>query len=321
MLKNFNDKLIETIKRRIVKKTSVAEALMEILPMRKEAIYRRLRGEVQFSFEEASIISQKMNFSLDEITVSDKDNYTVFNINLYHNLPPLDAYLKSSISTLDDMLKLEGNSGVFLNLATNSIPQGLLAKYEHLSKIQYYKWLHDSGRIQDDTYKKYSEISFPKGLMDLQDKFLSISDRLTTTYILTDCIFDSFIRNIVFFKDLGLIDIEEVTIIKEELHKLIDELGTIMANGTYLNDAKISIYLANVHFESSYAFMKSKNQTYTYSLIYLVNYAKSKNYAKYEAYKDAFEVLKSYSTLVSKSGLVKRMEFLQTQHELVDSML
>ena len=61
------NELIGVMRERIPKGSNLANSLMEILCMGKEAIYRRLRGEVAFTFEEVSLISQHLGISLDKI--------------------------------------------------------------------------------------------------------------------------------------------------------------------------------------------------------------------------------------------------------------
>ena len=55
------NELIGVMRERIPKGSNLANSLMEILCMGKEAIYRRLRGEVAFTFEEVSLISTKLS--------------------------------------------------------------------------------------------------------------------------------------------------------------------------------------------------------------------------------------------------------------------
>ena len=53
-----NTNLIEAAKEKFPAKGQLANILMDTLYMGKEAIYRRLRGEVPFTFQEAAIIQR-----------------------------------------------------------------------------------------------------------------------------------------------------------------------------------------------------------------------------------------------------------------------
>ncbi len=62
-----NTNLIEAAKEKFPPKGQLADMLMDTLYIGKEAIYRRLRGEVPFTFQEAAIISKELGISLDRI--------------------------------------------------------------------------------------------------------------------------------------------------------------------------------------------------------------------------------------------------------------
>lgn len=89
------NELIGVMRERIPKGSNLANSLMEILCMGKEAIYRRLRGEVAFTFEEVSLISQHLGISLDKIVGRRMLNDTMFDLNLLHTGTRSRAITKS----------------------------------------------------------------------------------------------------------------------------------------------------------------------------------------------------------------------------------
>ena len=68
MINELNTGLIEALKEKLPPKTNLANLLMDTLYIGREAIYRRLRGEVPFTLEEAALISRKLGVSLDKIS-------------------------------------------------------------------------------------------------------------------------------------------------------------------------------------------------------------------------------------------------------------
>ena len=61
----LKDGLIRAMKDKMPGGNNLASALTEILCIGKEAVYRRLRGEVAFTFNEAAVISRELGISLD----------------------------------------------------------------------------------------------------------------------------------------------------------------------------------------------------------------------------------------------------------------
>ena len=78
----LNTNLIEVMKEKIPDGGNLANTLMDILYIGKEAVYRRLRGEVPFTLNEASIISKKLGVSLDQIVGISYTNNAMFDLNI-----------------------------------------------------------------------------------------------------------------------------------------------------------------------------------------------------------------------------------------------
>ena len=63
----LNNNLIEAMRIRIPDGTNLANVLMDILYIGKEAVYRRLRGEVPFTLAEVAAISKSLWRSAQEM--------------------------------------------------------------------------------------------------------------------------------------------------------------------------------------------------------------------------------------------------------------
>ncbi len=67
MMKNHVlDELTTIIKERIPKGQNLANYLTDALCLGKEAVYRRLRGEVAFTINEVALLSNKLGISIDQ---------------------------------------------------------------------------------------------------------------------------------------------------------------------------------------------------------------------------------------------------------------
>ena len=63
----LNNGLIKAMREHLPEETNLANYIMDIISIGKEAVYRRLRGEVPFTFYEVSLLSQSLGISLDQI--------------------------------------------------------------------------------------------------------------------------------------------------------------------------------------------------------------------------------------------------------------
>ena len=119
-------------------KSNIANVLMDNLFIGREAVYRRLRGEVPFTLTEAAIISRKLGVSLDKmIGVSFKEN-AVFDMNVVHHSNPFETYY-DIINKYTELLKsIEDDPISELATSSNTIPQTLYLKHDILSKFRLF---------------------------------------------------------------------------------------------------------------------------------------------------------------------------------------
>lgn len=94
-MKNYIvNELIAAMKERIPRGINLANYLTDALCMGKEAVYRRLRGEVAFTFDEIAMISCKLGISIDQIIGNHQSNRVTFDLNLLHSPDPLESYMR-----------------------------------------------------------------------------------------------------------------------------------------------------------------------------------------------------------------------------------
>ena len=94
--------IIEAVKTKLPQKDNLANTLMDILYIGKEATYRRLRGEVPFTLAEAAILSRKLGISLDTIIGTSFRENAVFDMNIVDYQNPFETYF----TILDRYVKL-----------------------------------------------------------------------------------------------------------------------------------------------------------------------------------------------------------------------
>lgn len=70
------DNLLNAVREKIPQRTVLVNTLVDLLCIEKEAVYRRLRGEVAFTFAEIVTIANEFGISLDNLigTVTAKAN-------------------------------------------------------------------------------------------------------------------------------------------------------------------------------------------------------------------------------------------------------
>ena len=221
---NYNSELIKAMNEKLPNGTNLANTLIDMLYLGKEAVYRRLRGEVPFTLAEAAAISQKMGVSLDKLAGTNADSNAIFDLNIIRQTDPLETYY----SIVDNYVKifrdLNRDPSSELCTSSNMIPQTFYLKYELLSKFRMFKWIYQFEKI--DIEKHFEDIEIVDKLLEKQREFVRESQEFGhTEYIWDDKLFIYLINDIKYFASVHLISHEYVQKLKKELLQLLGTGG------------------------------------------------------------------------------------------------
>ncbi|MDU1890681.1 MAG: hypothetical protein E6767_08325 [Dysgonomonas sp.] len=319
----FNQRLIDELKKLVPFRNLQLKLLKDLFSIGKEAAYRRLRGDVPFSFSEACAISNKLGISLDCIAHSitgdcnavyklitlPKELNFIANLNEYYmNL----AYNENLLF----WEKMKSKSSTEIICAHNTIPHSLLFTYPSLLRFRAFKWNYQMHRGNFDP--DFSAITISK---TMEQKMKDLSKNLNVcseiTLIFGRQIFISFIRQIHHFKQLGFLSDNDIEILRNELLSLISAIEHVATLGKSAEDKKAWIYLSNLDFETNYTHLKSEDMEISYMQIFQMHTISSCDKWACMMTKEWVESLKKYSTLISVSGEMERIIFFEEQRKAI----
>ncbi|SBW06773.1 helix-turn-helix domain-containing protein [uncultured Dysgonomonas sp.] len=323
-----HDRLIRTIRTAITEKENltksekekVASVLGDILCLGKESVYRRLRGEVRFSFEEVAQISQALGFSVDNIIGSQVDKKAIFELNLVDMTHININYAKR----IEEYVSLASRFGALENstfkCAFNSLPFIFFLHYDSLAKFRLFKWSYQIIRIQSLPYKDFT---IEKELTNAHRAFVSEIRKVKNSQIIINHdMFASVIRELNYFYDLNLLDAEDMELIKSELNEVISEIENISISGIYNNtDSNIAVYLCNIDIDATYLLLESNNTSRSHIALYGIGGINSIDPSICKSHALWIESLKRYSTLITFGGEIQRHKFFQEQRKLINTKL
>lgn len=315
---DLNKNLIEAIKEKLPVKENIANTLMDTLFIGKEAIYRRLRGEVPFTLEEAALISRKIGISLDNIVgVSYGDN-ALFNLNIVNQNDPFNTYYEAIAKYLKVIQASSLDESSELGTASNTIPQTIYLKYGLLAKFRLFKWMYQSKHIQ---CKHFDELIIPQKISDIQQEYVQMAQHIhTVDYILDNTIFQHLVNDLHYFYQIQLITAEDKQQIKEELLQLIDELEEIATTGKTESGSHVRIYISNINFEATYSYLSHGTFNMSLIRIYSINSISTQDNDMFHSIKEWIQSLKKFSTLISESGEMQRIHFFQQQRDIINTI-
>lgn len=313
------DELIATMKERIPKGQNLANYLTDTLCMGKEAVYRRLRGEVSFTIEEVALLSRKLGISVDRIIGSHVANRVIFDLNLLHSSDSLESYYEilEHYVQIFDYVKDDNTTEVYT--ASNLLPFTLYADYEYLSKFRLCRWIYQNGEIK--TPYSLAEMQVEERIVQAHKRLADSVKRCQKNYFIWDTnIFLSFVKEVKYFASLNLITVDDVKHLKDELYQLLGLLELLSMRGEFSQGGKVAFYLSNIDFEATYTYLEKKDFQISLLRVYSINSMDSQNPQICQMQRNWIQSLKRHSILISESGEAQRISFLQNQRAIIDSL-
>ena len=316
----LNEALIAAMQSKIPDGTRLANVLIDILFIGKEAVYRRLRGEVPFTLNEAAIIARQLGISLDNTVGAKMTENALFDLSMIDIDNPIEAYGKTIELYADIYRSIKDLDNTELGLAANLIPQVFYLKYMNLSKFRLFKWIYQNDK--NNAFNSYADIIIPDHTRDLQKEYVRETQFVKTTiYILDNQIFNSFISDVQYFININLLNEKDVELIKEDLLHLLDDLEEYTTKGKFKSGTNLQVYISNVNFEATYTYISSPIANWATYRLYSINTVYSSDPLVYNYNRDFILSLKKYSTLISESAEMQRIQYFNKQREIIQTLL
>lgn len=318
---DLNETILNELHKASTDERTPAQILFEVLHLSKESAYRRLRSDVKFTLDEAAKLSLALNFSLDLIIGNTTLEKSVFDIS---TSTLSDNYFNNVIRKLDDYVEfareMENDTSSKAMFALNCLPYTFYLGCDNVSRFKHYKWLYQSATAETDL--AYSDIRLSDELIEKQRAYVTQTKKITQTiYIFDRNVFSSVKYDIEYFYNLNLITIEDVKLLKKELLEMLNRIETIAKNGKFDTGKAVAIYISSVDIEASYSLYEYCRGSYSHLRIYGMSGVDTHSKSTARKQKEWIESHKRYSTVISKSGEMHRLQYFNAQRKAIESIV
>ena len=311
--------LISTIREKIPRGSNMVHYLAEKLSLGRESVYRRIRGEIYFTFKEIAILALDLGFSIDNIVGAKKNENALFNIHMLHGSNYFDIYVSKILGYGQMLREMSVQPNNIARLSVNSLPYYFHIKYENLSRFRIYKWLHQNQKIGINS--KFLEFSLPKNVLDAHNKlYKDIQIASNITVIMDNNIFWSAAKDIEYFYKRGLLSEDDLQILQKELLDIIDTLEETATEGISKSGAKVSFYISLVDLEASYLHFECNDRQFAQVRVFSISAIDSYDDRLCQVEKEWIDSLKKYSVLISGSGEIQRFEYMNKQRGYINKI-
>jgi hypothetical protein len=317
--KKLNQALLEAIKQAIPADTNLIKVIEAALKIGKEAVYRRMRGDVPFTYDEVVAMALKFGMSLDRFLEIQYQESVIYDLNQISPSKPMEDYYNVLSVEAEMFEEFNRKTDAKIYMAYNMLPFTFFYTLENLWKFDIYQLLHQVE--QEKRIETFSQLTLPHPLLNKRDElFESYQNVPWSCYILDRKIFVSMLKEIKYLCKLGMVSREDVDRFKEEFHQLLDTIEVTAATGKFFGRNPMTLYLANVDLEGSYCCYECPELNFTHLRIYRLGMLNSSTPDIFAAQWGYIESLRRFSTLITKSGEMERNIFLQEQRALVEEL-
>ena len=116
--------------------------------------------------------------------------------------------------------------------------------------------------------------------------------------------------------DAGLYTVDEFWLIARREERL-EELA---ARGKSKTGNDVKIYISNINFEATYSYLETDTIQLSLIRIYSINSITTQDSEMFRGLKEWIQSLKKFSTLISESGEMQRIQFFKQQREIIDTL-
>ena len=314
----FNE-FVSVIQKRISRKSTLVNTIAELLEVDKAAVYRRLRGNVGFSFNEMVVIARNFGISLDEIAGIDTEQCRSIKLSLTKHVDPSEVdyaifndyiYTLKSIKDEPDTKIMEGG---------NIFPNYLFFDYEYITRVIMFRWSqssHFGKRLP------FHEITIPERMRDLQLQASFYARHIkSTTYVWDNRIFDLFVSSVKFFAQVRLIKEEDLALIKNDLIAFLNDLEQLAITGKHRDTGNdVFLYIGDLNADSNFGFIEAKDLKISLFRAFLLNSFSSMESLLFDEISSWLHSALRLTTLISVSGESIRTAFFNTQREIINTL-
>jgi len=318
-MSEMNTELINILKKKTSEKENTVDLLMDIIPIGKEAAYRRLRGEIPFTLEEAVAICRKLNVSLDVLAGTKRDDIYAFYSNAVFSDRPMEEYHRMMSQVIKAVEIVKEFPGSTSYRASRTLPQEFLFKYESLAQI-YIRILFYQLHLQL-TPKSLLDIEIPQTIFAEQKRMSSVMQDINSVLILDKRVFEDYIEIVKYFQGLGMVKDEDIAVIKKDLFLLLDDLERCASSGLTMHKKQLDMYISHVSFDCTYTYIEGPEFQSCSVGVYCIDHLSCDNTKICDKHKSWIKSLVRFSTLISVSGELQRNEYFSRQRDIVESLL
>lgn len=305
---------VDVIKNKIPQRGLLTNRISDILALEKEAVYRRLRGDVSFSFSEIALLSIEFGISLDSIAEKSSPMERPLIIRFVNFFNPSELDCKMFEGSLNGARALAEDPDSEYGAISALIPSPFNVAYKAIYKFYMLKYLHQFGQGKKQIV--YKDVKINDRLSECNKKFVILAKKAANSlFILNEKLIEILVKDLNYFYEARLLAKENIVRIKDDINMFLNDLERYTNAGSFISGGKVQVYISNLQFDTNYSYFDAENYRMTLMRAFSLNDAYSFDEKVFLNMKKWTQFLKRTSTLISESDELQRVVFFEKQRD------
>ena len=199
---DIQQRIFESIKMQLPKGESISQVLMEVLFLSQDAVYRRLRGDVELTISETMRLSD--NFKLDFSFGSTERGRVEFT---YNPLDRSEINFKTYLIGMRDGLRMIKNlEDPHLITSINDTPIFQLFNLPDLTRFKFFFWAKTYLKIPEFDNLKFGRETVDKSILEISIEAHNLYNSIPSTEVYSPETLRGTLRQIEYYFDARLFE-------------------------------------------------------------------------------------------------------------------
>jgi hypothetical protein len=314
------DNFLDSLYARYPQKSQLTEALMDLLTIEREAVYRRLRKNVMFTFHEAIKIAKVWNISIDALTGAGSGRLHPFRLQTLKYVSPSKEDVEAMDSLVDFLNRFSSSPDSEYMEVSNTLPHSLFIGFPELARYYIFKWMYQYG-MEGDIYPFAQVTPSEKIRRSANNYYDTIKNIANINYIWDPMIFNYLINDIKYFALIYLINEEDKKLLKKELLAFLDYMSEVASKGCFPETGNhVNLYISQINIDTNYSYFYSKDTRLCRIRTFIKHEMFSTDGEMTENFRKWLNMKKRSSIQISGVDERQRIEFFMKQRQLIENL-
>ncbi|MCC9043774.1 hypothetical protein LNQ81_13930 [Myroides sp. M-43] len=314
-MSSYQKHFINIISEQLPEGVKLVDFLSDLVHLSKEACYRRIRCEVEFTLSEVVHISKALNINLTSLVIREAGEKVTCNLRIIKENNVVDGYSKKLEAELNVLEGFESKSKHSLLMVSKELPELLYFGSSGLMKLRLMKLQLNQGVSSP---KVFDQIELLPSLKKVQDAYWKAIQQFNIVLYLGPELLTGMLYDIEYFYKTDMLSLENKNVLIAEIAEILDLIRDIGSTGEY-KGKKIELYISHLALELSHTCLVSDGLEATVLDLNYPNTLLSFDRTFNQAQTHRLQVIKRTSTLISQSGEIQRTTYLNKHRELLQS--